>query len=127
MGSLEEKDDTLVDILHELKRKYYRQVLILSIITVLAIITNLLMVYLKAGSWFGKPIKTVARDLIKKDAGAPSSDPRIPAVNESAFTHQFIELEKAIRKALQKRTHHQTRTRTNAQSKQIQKSYLSRS
>lgn len=130
MSGLEEKDDTLVDILHELKRKYYHQVVALSITTGLAIITNLLMVYLNAGTWCGKPIayslsllldllvialgilfvisminpnryKIAAQDLIKKDVGSP--DPSVPEITDARFTHEFIDLEKATRAVLQKR------------------------
>ena len=46
MNNIEEKDESLSDIMHELKSNYYRKVFILSIITGIAIFLSLLSVFI---------------------------------------------------------------------------------
>jgi uncharacterized membrane protein len=48
MDNLQQRDDSLEEIHAELKRKYFKQVVWLSIVTALAIISSLVMVYLNA-------------------------------------------------------------------------------
>src|SRR5260221_14183093 len=51
MDGLQQQDETLEDIHIRLKRDHYRNIRLLSVITGLAIIFSLWMVYLNGGTW----------------------------------------------------------------------------
>ncbi len=128
MDGLQQKDETLEEIHNKLKKGYYAKIQLLSIVTGLAIILSLLMVFLNA---FCFPYKTLlfvmtavlnlvaigggimfvisiinpdrykkaAEEIIKEDK-AQFSQTGNP-VDQMTFTTEFIKLEKLIREILQ--------------------------
>ncbi len=126
MQNLEMKDDTYEEINHQLKLKYYHHLMILMIVTGLAIITSLIMVYLNGidccqkiwlfpltiilnlaliilGVLFVLSIinpskyKIAAKEIIKDDKIKESST----EVDTITFMTEFIKLEKDVRDKLQ--------------------------
>lgn len=130
MDSLQQKDETLEDIHHKLKSDYYKKIRVLAIITGLAIIFSLWMVYLNGttsehkcwlytltailnvtaiivGIFFVVSIinpskyKKAAQEIIKEDKkDFPNTS---NTVDQATFITEFIKLEKSVRDILQAR------------------------
>lgn len=130
LDSLEEKDETLADIHHQLKKIYYRKIVLLAIVTGLAILSSLVMVFINGEDLPYKPTlyiitalanaaaiilglqfvlaminpnryKNAANEIIKEEKNIfPDSGHR---VDQRQFINEFINLEKSIRDALVKR------------------------
>lgn len=130
MDNIQQKDDTLEDILTKLKSKYYNRLVFLLIITGLAIVFSLWMVYLNGGKSLHKiwlyPLtiiinvtaitvgiifvisiinpgryKKAAKEIIKEDKFEDSSKKN--EIDQITFMTEFIKLEKSIRDILIKK------------------------
>lgn len=128
MQNLEMKDDTYEEINHKLKQKYYLRLIILMIVTGLAIISSLCMVFLNGIDYGPKgwlfPVtalvnlaaiilgvlfvlsiinpnnyKIAAKEIIKDDKIKDSNT----NVDIASFMTEFIKLEKSVRDKLQNR------------------------
>lgn len=128
MENLEQKDETYEEIHHKLRSIYYTKLCILAVVTVAAIISSLLMVYLNGttceykgffysltalinivaiiiGILFILSIinpdkyKKAAKEIIKEDKLENST--RANDVDQITFMKEFINLEKNIRDLLQ--------------------------
>ncbi len=130
LDSLQQKDETLEDIHTKLKSDYYKKISFLAIITGLAIIFSLWMVYLNGGtseykywlfiltSFFNiiaiivgiffvvsiinpAKYKKAAQEIIKEDQKEfPNTS---NTIDQATFITEFIKLEKSIRDILQLR------------------------
>ena len=130
MQNLEQKDDTYEDIHHQLKKGYYKKLVFLTIVTGLAILSSLGMIYLngicyKQKIWLfsitsflivvsilsgiifvisiinPNRYKNAAKEIIKEDKlKAGNANEN---VDQNAFMSEFISLEKNIRDILQKK------------------------
>lgn len=127
MDNLQQNDETLEDIHAKLKNSYYKKIRALAIITGLAIIFSLWMVYLNGGCWEHKwwlfiltaflniiavivgiwfvisiinpdRYKKAAKEIIKEDKMETSSKDNI--IDQATFMTEFIRLEKSIREKL---------------------------
>lgn len=128
MDSLQQKDETLDDIHHKLKSDYYKKVRILAVVTGLAIIFSLWMVYLNGGisehKWWlyiltailnvtaiivgiffvvsiinPDKYKKAAQEIIKEDKkDFPDTG---STIDQATFITDFIKLEKSVRDKLQ--------------------------
>jgi hypothetical protein len=128
MASLENQDDTLDEIINKLKSKYYKYILSLSILTGLAIICSLLMVYFNASVFQGKQViivitvilnilsiavglvfmlyiinpnryARVANSILKKET--EELEQKGQDVDVSTYISKFTELEKRIRQIVE--------------------------
>ncbi|WP_346863871.1 hypothetical protein [uncultured Draconibacterium sp.] len=128
MDSLQQKDETLEDIHTKLKTGYYKKIRALAIITGLAIIFSLGMVYLNGETCQYKPhlyiltavlnltaifvgiifiiaiinpdrYKKAAKEIIKEDKLEVSTETN--SVDQATFMTEFINLEKSVREILQ--------------------------
>lgn len=130
MDSLQQKDETLEDIHTKLKSDYYKKIRVLAIITGLAIIFSLWMVFLNGGTsphkyWLfivtsllnvtaiivgilfviaiinPDKYKKAAQEIIKEDKLESSTKDN--TIDQTTFMTEFIKLEKSIRDKLQSR------------------------
>ena len=130
MDGLQQKDETLEDIHTKLKYDYYKKIRILAIVTGLAIIFSLWMVFLNGGEspnkcWlfiltsiinvssiiFGilfviaiinpDRYKNAAQEIIKEEKLEDSS--KANSIDQATFMTEFIRLEKSVRDKLQSR------------------------
>jgi hypothetical protein len=128
MQNLEQKDDTYEEVNHQLKKDYYNKLIILAVITGLAILSSLWMVYLNGikfshKSWLfpltaflnvlaiivgiifvlsiinPNKYKIAAKEIIKEDKNKESKSDS--TVDQTIFMVEFIKLEKNIRDILQ--------------------------
>jgi hypothetical protein len=129
MNSIEEKDETLSDIMHVLKINYYNKIKVFSVITGIAIFLNLLSVYLNKFNFsyncllyilavcfdvlsligaicvvlsIVNPdrIRKVAYSLYEQKVREVGEDREVEAIN---FIQKFIELEKVISNLIEKK------------------------
>jgi hypothetical protein len=130
MDGLQQKDETLEDIHNKLKSDYYKKIRVLAIITGLAIIFSLWMVYLNGGTSNYKCLlfsltalldliaiivgilfviaiinpdryKKAAQEIIKADKkDFPDTG---KTIDQTTFINEFIKLEKTVRDKLQTR------------------------
>ena len=130
MDGLQQKDETLEDIHTKLKSDYYKKIRVLTIITGLAIIFSLWMVFLNGGNSQHKTwlfiltailnvvaiivgilfviaiinpdrYKKAAKEIIKEDKLEDST--KANTIDQATFMTEFIHLEKTVRDKLQKR------------------------
>lgn len=128
LDTLQQKDETLEDIHIKLKSDYYKKIRVLAVITGLAIVLSLWMVYLNGGDsehkgWLfsvtailnGIAIfvgilfvmsiinpdkyKKAAKEIIKEDKMEASTENN--NIDQATFMTEFIRLEKSIREKLQ--------------------------
>lgn len=127
MDSQQQKDETLEDIHDKLKIKYYNRICILLVLTGIAIVSSLLMVYINGEILENKSIyfystvainisaiivaisfvieiinpkkyAKVAREIIKDEKMEDSTKDN--KIDHTIFINEFIELEKSIREKL---------------------------
>jgi hypothetical protein len=127
MESIQQRDDSLIEIHHELRRRYYRYIKWLSLVTGTAIISSLLMVYLNGTNVVYKEFfvvvvssfnlvaiiggilfvlaiidpdryKKTATKIVAAEAHAKPSE--VPSVRDAAFFDEFIQLELQIKSLL---------------------------
>ncbi len=130
MDGLQQKDETLEDIHTKLKSDYYKKIRVLAIVTGLAIIFSLWMVFLNGGDsphkcWLfiltsvlnvsailvgilfviaiinPDRYKKAAQEIIKEDKLEDSS--KTNSIDQATFMTEFIRLEKSVRDKLQSR------------------------
>lgn len=130
MDGLQQKDDTLDDIHTKLKNDYYKKIRVLAIVTGLAIIFSLWMVFLNGGDsphkWWlfiltsilnllaiivgiffviaiinPARYKKAAQEIIKEDKLEVSTATN--SIDQTTFMTEFIRLEKSVRDKLQSR------------------------
>jgi len=127
MDSLEQKDETLAEIHVQLKKTCYNRIILLSVISALAIIFSLAMLYVNNIDWTLKPIlfvitsvlslaaivlaitfvlsiinperyKTAAEEILKEDRKEFSASGN--TVDQVNFLHEFSDLEKHMRRII---------------------------
>jgi hypothetical protein len=130
MDSLEQKDETLAEIHVQLKKTCYNRIILLSVISALAIVFSLAMLYVNKIDWTLKPAlfvitaglsllaivlaitfvlsiinperyKAAAEEILKEDKKEfPVSGNTVDQVN---FLHEFADLEKNMRRIIKNR------------------------
>jgi hypothetical protein len=130
MDSLQQKDDTLTEIHHNIKRNYYKKIFVLAIISGVSIILNLAMIYINGMHYhlelvmfiitvvfnliaIGLAIlfiitiinpnkyKIAAKEILMEDARGLAG--KGGDIAQSFFMNAFAELERKIRNLLKKK------------------------
>jgi uncharacterized membrane protein len=128
MEALQQKDETLADIHHQLKSNYYKKLFVLTVISGLAIIFSFWMIYLNGGTWSFTPVlflitsvlnvtaiglaivfiisiinpekyKNAAKEILDEDKTEFTHKGN--EADRSDFLNEFMELEKKVRHLIQ--------------------------